>query len=1194
MLTPTVASKIGYFYAAGNTPATSLTRCLPQGQDAAALSLGCGDLRNILYTSYTEKGLPQRKLDFTCCDYDDKIVARNALMLSFLLDGDCKLSSEKLWNVYYHLFVDEETATAVLKQATKLLSISKTLEDWNNNIFGRSIKFCDADSLSDVRRVWDRIKEAAEKCQSDSYMKTFQENVQPSRDCRKEMLGEGGTNLATMRSAAPLTLQAGPKLFEVSQQYWKDGTVTPRKAQEKTPNPLLASLLSEDELLHYGSDPISGFHLATAYAPLEKSSPLHPQESAKGFAAADAAKTQFSEWITAFRSAKKNIVVRLVVADALTFCHSLQTAAATGKPANLYRRVWDSRPLMLDSKDYGKGGPGPTAFDMIDTSNLSDHIGALNILIAAGPLLKDKPWASLFTELLVKSEDTQQKTLEKLFCGHAPTISLLLGFSPVQYWTNAKVESHVDEVFLGLMNKGAAQVETQYRSRLAWKRDDQFSGQARHSKLHIDAKQLVQLISPLYDRMFSAENISNALDEAGKRTSSYAHFIRTSFAALLKVIMSRVATDWPAMCSTLVDTIAQDHRFLLAANGMQDLCLQLHLQEVNSEAWLLQEVKERPDLGTFNAWKSLPPAVAITVVIPRDRIVRLYEHENQPFRLASPPLVGSLRSSHGAPEAWQNMFGDVQISFGNARTVKSPDDDEFQVTIERDQDGWAGKSPLVASFYVPTSAMQNEPGSALVGLCVPPTGQNSVIYGSILGMSMTVFETRVDDDSRVFITKTLPGQVGYPIACGAVKPLDTTVNQGQDDKMTKLLVNIPASESTITALTGYLDIKSTKGKNLLKDKVPIELRQENPFVIDLVFGDNKLVCPLRFPIPVTKTGSKTRVARTTGYIEVIAPLAEPAKSPELFDFVYPSSISSSGVPATLNTPHLNLDNLPIIDLADKAKVRWLTTLTSLQFSAREKQLRDVRDDSGISDNPTVNFKESLFTMFMLTSGLQGGQTGLFAISHPERGGIHMLVFASALRLDGDAASVVIDAAVIPFTMSLIESGKMEPFLLLIRTLECVTITVNDGELALWKKTLPALAERCRTWSHGRKCEYKRKGATIPLSLEDGERVLCSCGNGRLPDDFVSLPEWDKAAPNAVRIAISPTYAVPFVEDVIDPAQLPNMSAATSSVDRCRSCGKPEGPKGVTLKKCSRCQEVKYCSAECQKKDWKNHRMECNA
>lgn len=65
MLIPTIANRFSFFYAAGNTPATRLTRCVPHGEDATVLSLGCGDLRNILYTAFVEKGLrtlsPERR-----------------------------------------------------------------------------------------------------------------------------------------------------------------------------------------------------------------------------------------------------------------------------------------------------------------------------------------------------------------------------------------------------------------------------------------------------------------------------------------------------------------------------------------------------------------------------------------------------------------------------------------------------------------------------------------------------------------------------------------------------------------------------------------------------------------------------------------------------------------------------------------------------------------------------------------------------------------------------------------------------------------------------------------------------------------------------------------------------------------------------------------------------------------------------
>lgn len=51
----------------GNTPVASLTKETPQGVDADILILGRGDLRDVLFTVYHERGLPSRKLDITWC-----------------------------------------------------------------------------------------------------------------------------------------------------------------------------------------------------------------------------------------------------------------------------------------------------------------------------------------------------------------------------------------------------------------------------------------------------------------------------------------------------------------------------------------------------------------------------------------------------------------------------------------------------------------------------------------------------------------------------------------------------------------------------------------------------------------------------------------------------------------------------------------------------------------------------------------------------------------------------------------------------------------------------------------------------------------------------------------------------------------------------------------------------------------------
>jgi Domain of unknown function (DUF4470) len=53
MLTPYVNIP-SFFYPLGNTPAVCLTQDLTPGEGARVLLLGCGDVRNILFTAYSD------------------------------------------------------------------------------------------------------------------------------------------------------------------------------------------------------------------------------------------------------------------------------------------------------------------------------------------------------------------------------------------------------------------------------------------------------------------------------------------------------------------------------------------------------------------------------------------------------------------------------------------------------------------------------------------------------------------------------------------------------------------------------------------------------------------------------------------------------------------------------------------------------------------------------------------------------------------------------------------------------------------------------------------------------------------------------------------------------------------------------------------------------------------------------------
>ena len=49
---------------------------------------------------------------------------------------------------------------------------------------------------------------------------------------------------------------------------------------------------------------------------------------------------------------------------------------------------------------------------------------------------------------------------------------------------------------------------------------------------------------------------------------------------------------------------------------------------------------------------------------------------------------------------------------------------------------------------------------------------------------------------------------------------------------------------------------------------------------------------------------------------------------------------------------------------------------------------------------------------------------------------------------------------------------------------------------------------------------------------------------------------------------------------------------TEKTSLCHHCGKVGGQNGVTLKACSNCKSVKYCSKTCQAQAWRGHKATC--
>ena len=71
MLAPAYVNIASFFYPIGNTPAVCLTQDLPPEEKASVLLLGCGDVRNILFTTYADGNISKSPLTQRSASFAD-------------------------------------------------------------------------------------------------------------------------------------------------------------------------------------------------------------------------------------------------------------------------------------------------------------------------------------------------------------------------------------------------------------------------------------------------------------------------------------------------------------------------------------------------------------------------------------------------------------------------------------------------------------------------------------------------------------------------------------------------------------------------------------------------------------------------------------------------------------------------------------------------------------------------------------------------------------------------------------------------------------------------------------------------------------------------------------------------------------------------------------------------------------------
>ncbi|EOA85591.1 uncharacterized protein SETTUDRAFT_185075 [Exserohilum turcica Et28A] len=529
---------------------------------------------------------------------------------------------------------------------------------------------------------------------------------------------------------------------------------------------------------------------------------------------------------------------------------------------------------------------------------------------------------------------------------------------------------------------------------------------------------------------------------------------------------------------------------------------------------------------------------------------------------------------------WQNIFSGIQLAFGIISTVGEIHSNEYAIQVSEDDLRWQGKFPLVVSFMTPSWFLLLEPKTAIIAFGLQSTPQTCTKFVRSLGFEMNIFETTLGNDECVYISKHPPNLTSIASGHCFSRAEHESPGLAHGEIKTTFSAIVLQPEGRITALSGCIDLLSERLKRSLRSGCAVKTTQTAPCDFEVAFNGEDAQIASSFPVPVCGERSKIRIARKSCYIEVEAPLHWSVWTS--FPVFSPSCIWGR----TANVHHIDMRVLPVLDRNRHDQLKWLSPHVAGMFSKHERKQREqsLSVVSAIPPDARVGFKDSLFSLFMHFTGIQGRQSHIFGLDNPTGGGVHFLIFVSCIRLDLGSQTVVLDTGVLPITESLVP--RIAKFLSAVTEKGFCSIRVDDEELKLWRQTLPSFTERCRIWKHHPACN--RDAGCIQQTQDDVNDVFCACGRGFLPEDFVpDVPNWADVRGLVTGAAISPIFSVPMIDPPFD--GLLNLDPVQGG---CTVCGKGRSIGGGKLLKCSACHITKYCSSNCQKSDWRSHKRIC--
>ncbi|KAF7306267.1 hypothetical protein MIND_00417500 [Mycena indigotica] len=461
-----------------------------------------------------------------------------------------------------------------------------------------------------------------------------------------------------------------------------------------------------------------------------------------------------------------------------------------------------------------------------------------------------------------------------------------------------------------------------------------------------------------------------------------------------------------------------------------------------------------------------------------------------------------------------------------------------------------GSSPMVLTFLASAMSLTFAPASSIqVCFALRNTPASTMQAMNVLGFKQavfggnTIFSASLTDKNHVYIIPQAPPgnlqqsklSTSIPGPIGSVGPIN---------------VNIDDKSKAFHSLSCRVDVDNVDAKDLFSSKTLPSISQISSCVLKLEI--DKHAQNVIFPIPIRGGQIKMKLARKSSYIEIIVPPFRPfqdggMKSTTMFPVVR----TDTGFSFPWNIHRINLTRSPTLPINAPNSKKWLDWHLGSMLSEREYALVLAQRES---EDAIASAKRIMSSLIASAYGLHspGNQRQrVVELCRSTTEDCDLILFVDELKLDLASHTVVGDAYIVPFSLDMLSNSA---FAGAFRKLDRFSVPLSEDEARMIKQLLPALVERCRSWQHSAACEYLSPDSQVPLSLEMGKNPLCSCGRGKDVAGMRRTLSWRPFAHSATRLALTPLFALSYIEQFGRPDNLkslpPQSQSRRESAEKC--------------------------------------------